>query len=408
MEFLALDRLPSAPAQNVTVHVGRSAARVLRRGHPWLFDGAITKQKRDGEAGAVAVVFDDKRKMVGLGLYDPNGPIRVRMLTRRGGVPIDEEFFAERVRAAAQGRAGLPGQGTDGYRLIYGEGDGLPGLVVDRYASVLVVKLYSAVWFSRLRQLLPSLLEAQPAAHVVLRLSRSLKGLGAEIGLKDGQLIGGEPLPKDHSFREHGLRFEVDVLRGQKTGFFLDQRDNRRRIEKIAQGKKVLNVFSYSGGFSLYAARGGAKAVASLDASRPALDAAARNFVLNPELDCHHELICGDAFAELSALAKAGRSFDLIVIDPPSFARKKSEIPAAKRSYERLCAMGLALLEPGGTIVLASCSSRVPLDEFRALNEKAARRAGRPLTIESVHEHAVDHPVGFAEGAYLKALFCTA
>ena len=408
MIFSAFSSLPSLPSDSVTVHVTRSAAKRLRQGHPWLFDGGIEKVNRDAPAGSVAVVFDDRRKMVGLGLYDPGHPIRVKMLMRGGGVQVDEDFFAERVQTAVMKRADLEPQGTDGYRLIYGESDGLPGLVVDRYAGTIVIKLYSSVWWSRLAQVTPSLLRLTQAQHVVLRLSRALQDEAAAFGLRDGQLLSAEPLPAELTFQENGLTFEVDVLRGQKTGFFLDQRDNRKRVEALSAKKRVLNVFSYTGGFSLYAARGGAREVTSLDASRPALDAAVRNFALNPEIPTPHRTICGDAFTEMSMLAKTGRTFELIVIDPPSFARKKSEIDTARKAYGRLTKLGLQLLAPGGTLLLASCSSRITMEDFIDINMQSARRAGRSLNIVEAHGHAPDHPVTFPEGAYLKCLVTTA
>jgi len=408
MNFPALANLPPVPSESVTVHVQRAALKPLRQGHPWLFDGGIAKVSKEVPAGAVAVIFDDKRKMVGLGLYDPDHPIRVKMLLRRGGVPINEDFFAGRVEQALALREPLHRQKTDGYRLIYGESDGLPGLVVDRYAKTLVIKLYSAIWWSRLAQVVPSLMRLTKAHHVVLRLSRALKAQAAQFGLSDGQVLSAKPLPDHMTFQENGLSFEVDVLRGQKTGFFLDQRDNRKRVEALSQGKSVLNVFSYTGGFSLYAARGGATEVTSLDSSRPALEAAERNFKLNPELNCAHEIICGDAFAEMNALIDAKKTYDVIVIDPPSFARKAIEVEAARNAYGRLTKLGLALLAEGGTLVLASCSSRITMDDFVAINQRAASQVSRSLRILERSEHALDHPVDFAEGAYLKCLITTA
>lgn len=407
MSFPALAFLPPVPSESVTVHVTRNAAKRLRQGHPWLFDGGIEKVNKAGHAGSVAVVFDDRRKMIGLGLYDPGHPIPVKLLTRGGGVPIDEAFFAARVQAAVAKRSELEGQGTNGYRLIYGESDGLPGLVVDRYAETIVIKLYSAVWWSRLAQVVPSLFRLSPTRHVVLRLSRALQAEGAHFGLRDGQLLSAGPLPERLTFQENGLTFEVDVVHGQKTGFFLDQRDNRKRVEAMSAKKRVLNVFSYTGGFSLYAARGGALEVTSLDASRPALEAATRNFALNSQIATPHQTLCGDAFAQMSALARAGQTFDLLVIDPPSFARKKSEVETARKAYARLTKLGLQLLAPRGTLLLASCSSRITMEDFIAINTQAAREVGESLQIIEQHGHALDHPVTFAEGAYLKCLVTT-
>ena len=403
------EKLPALSEKNITVHVRSPAAKHLRRGHPWLYDGAIEKISReDGAAGDVAVLFDNKREMVGLGLFDPQSAIRVKVLLRRGGVVIDEEFFAGRIAKAIAKRESIASEETTGYRLIYGESDGMPGFIVDAYGSCLVIKLYSAIWFARLPQILPALLEQTGAENLVLRLSRNVKSEAGRVGLRDGQLIHGAELPQPMIFKENGLSFEVDVRRGQKTGFFLDQRDNRSRVEKLAKGKWLLNVFSYTGGFSLYAARGGATRVTSLDASQPALDAAKRNYALNPELNAPHDLICGDAFAEMGALVQAERLFSMIVIDPPSFARRASEIPSAMKAYERLTRLGLELLDPGGTLVLASCSSRIGMDEFLSQAHRAARQMGRKLELFDSSEHALDHASTFGEGNYLKCLFATA
>jgi 23S rRNA (cytosine1962-C5)-methyltransferase len=199
------------------------------------------------------------------------------------------------------------------------------------------------------------------------------------------------------------------VLHGQKTGFFLDQRENRARVEGLAAGKETLNVFAYTGGFSLYAARGGASSVVSLDISAPALAAARRNFDLNRALPgvaaARHELLVEDAFSALARLARDGRRFDLVIVDPPAFAKQQSEIPAALRSYERLAGLALGVLRPGGTLVMASCSSRVGAEDFFAAVRRGAARAGRPLKEFAHTGHPVDHPVSFAEGAYLKCLY---
>ena len=210
-------------------------------------------------------------------------------------------------------------------------------------------------------------------------------------------------------FTENGLRFTADVIHGQKTGFFLDQRENRARAERLARGKTVLNLFAYSGGFSLYAARGGARSVASLDGSQPALAAAAQHFKLNPRLaHTPHELLRGDAFDILKKLRRDGRLFDMVIIDPPAFAKQQSETERALAAYRRLVRLGLGVLPPGGTLVMASCSSRVAADDFFQLVHETAREERRPLREIERTTHPIDHPVRFPEGAYLKCLFATA
>ncbi|MHC5211046.1 MAG: class I SAM-dependent rRNA methyltransferase [Planctomycetota bacterium] len=410
---------PAASARPIRLRVSASAESALRRGHPWLPVEKIQEQSGEGRAGDLAVVYDKKRAFLALGLYDPHSPIRMRVLRARDPGPVDRAFFAERVAAALARRTPLADTGpdaaaaTDGYRLIHGESDGLPGCVVDRYADTAVVKLYSHAWLPHLALLLDVLLEQQPCARVVLRQSRLLADAPELLGgLVEGQVVFGSPAEDTLTFRENGLRFEVDPVLGQKTGFFLDQRDNRARVGALAGGRRVLNVFSYTGGFSLAAARGGAPAVCSLDQSGPALAAAERNFALNAHLPAvaaaRHELLQGDAFAVLADLAAAGRRFDVVILDPPSFARRRAQVPRALDAYARLTGLGLELLAPAGTLVSASCSSPVGPEDFREAVCSAARRAGRPLRDIEETGHPLDHPLDFAESRYLKCLFATA
>jgi 23S rRNA (cytosine1962-C5)-methyltransferase len=301
---------------------------------------------------------------------------------------------------------------TNGYRLIHGENDGLPGLIVDRYSDVLVMKLYTAAWIPHLRDVLPALLDAQPADRLILRLSRALQNQPDLLyGLSAGQLLHGDPLTEPIIFMENGLRFAADVVHGHKTGFFFDHRDNRAEVGRIADGKRVLDVFAYSGGFSLYAARGGAKSVLSLDVSQPALQSAQQNFALNMDVAhvarAQHDIMVADAFEGMRQLRDAGQTFDLIVVDPPSFAKNRAEVPGALNAYARLTRSALDLLERGGTLVMASCSSRVAADDFYATVLNAANEVGRPLEILKQAGHALDHPIAFPEGAYLKCLFAT-
>jgi len=392
------------------MRVTPAAERAIRQGHPWLYADAITRQNHEAKPGDIAVVFDRKGRFLAVGLYDPNSPIRVKLLQYRDSKPIDGAFFRQRIQAAADLRAPLTTTNTDGYRLIHGENDGLPGLIVDRYGSVLVMKLYTLAWLPHLREIVPGLLSIMPAQTLVLRLSRSLQqNLELCYGLKDGSALYGERPEEPVHFTENGLRFTADVVHGHKTGFFFDQRDNRQRVRKYAAGRHVLDVFAYSGGFSLYAAAGGAASVLSLDASAPALEAARANFALNAEATrIPHQTLVADAFEGMSSLADQGKYYDLIIVDPPAFAKRQNEIDTALSAYATLTRRALTLLSPGGILVMASCSSRVTADTFYEAVEDAARAAGRPLNIVQRTGHALDHPIGFAEGAYLKALYATA
>lgn len=408
-----LSAIPPPAAKRLALHVTPAAVRALRQGHPWLFDQAIVQQRGEGRPGDLAVVFGERRQFVAIGLYDPTSPLRVRILQHSTPQPIGQAWLRDKLAQANTLRADLPTQGTTGYRLVHGENDGLPGLVIDRYAGTLVIKLYSVAWAPWLRDVCAALAEVQPADAIVLRLSRAVQGLPGHLyGLVDGMTLAGEATAEAVLFSENGLRFEVNVRQGQKTGFFLDQRENRARVEQLAADRTTLNVFAYSGGFSLYAARGGAPVVVSLDLSAPALAAAERNFALNRHIPAvavaQHDVLLADAFVGLADLRRARRRFDLVIVDPPAMAKQASEVARARLAYRRLTALALGVLAPGGMLVMSSCSSRVDADTFFATVNQAARQVGRPLRERERTGHPIDHPVGFAEGAYLKCLFAEA
>ncbi|MGB4873309.1 MAG: class I SAM-dependent methyltransferase, partial [Candidatus Promineifilaceae bacterium] len=267
--------------RRLALRVTPAAERAVREGHPWLFADSITRQNQDGRSGDLAILFDHKNRFLAVGLFDPDSPLRVRILHHGRSATIDTAWWEQRLRQAAALRQPLLESPTTGYRLVYGENDGFPGLVIDRYAETYVLKLYTTAWLPHLADVLLGLTAVSRPQRVVLRLNRTSRPVLTELGLPDGTILAGPPLAGPVMFRENGLNFAADVVEGQKTGFFLDQRDNRARVEGLASGGDVLNVFAHSGGFSLYAARGGARRVTSLDLSRPALQAAAENFALN-------------------------------------------------------------------------------------------------------------------------------
>lgn len=403
--------IPPPAERNIAIGVSRGAQRALRQGHPWLYAEAIERQSHEGQPGDLAVIFDDRRRFLAVGLYDPTSPIRVRVLQRGRPAPIDAAWFAAKIAAALALRQPLhEDPQTTGYRLIHGENDGLPALVLDRYGDSGVLKLYTPAWIPHLPQLLPALVEATALRRLILRLSRATAADAAYLhGLRPGQTLAGPPLQGPVEFLENGLRFAADVVEGQKTGFFFDHRDNRARVETLAQGRETLNLFAYSGAFSLYAARGGAPRVVSQDISAPALAAAEANFARNRR-DPHvaaaqHELLEGDAFEALRALHAAGRAFDLIVVDPPSFANKMADVPGALRAYERLTRDALRLLRPHGVLAMASCTARVTPEQFYDTVLNTAAQAGFTLQEIARTGHALDHPVGFDQGRYLKCWF---
>ncbi len=408
-----LATLPISAERRLAVRVTPDALRHVRAGHPWVYADSITSTSHEGRAGDLAVIFDRDRSFAAIGLFDPDSPIRVKILHQGRPVQIDESWWRQTVAAALDERAVF----TDAadadelaYRVVNGENDGLPGLIVDRYAGVLVVKLYSAAWFPHLATLVAVLIELTGVGAVVLRLARNVAA-GETFGLADGDVIAGELADGPVRFLEHGLRFDADVRHGQKTGHFLDQRANRAQVGQMARGRDVLDVFASTGGFTVHAAAGGARTVHAVDLSAPTLAAAEHNVALNTDhpsvAACTVTTEVGDAFEVMTSLRRARRRFGLVVIDPPSFAQRQREVPGALRAYGRLTRMAVELLRPGGSLVQASCSSRVTAEEFFSTVHTAAAEAGKPLRELGRTGHDVDHPVRFAEGEYLKAGFWT-
>jgi 23S rRNA (cytosine1962-C5)-methyltransferase len=363
-----------------------------------------------------------------VGLFDPESPIRVRVLHVGKPQTIDAAWWSARLEMALGRRRGLFDDQTTGYRCINGESDGWPGLVLDRYDRTLVLKLYTAAWLPRLDEIVALLAEgmrgggagggAEGAAtnpfsdpgveRMVLRLSRNIQAIASERFSKaDGEILFGPPVDGPVVFLETGLRFEAEVVRGQKTGFFLDQRENRRQVETLAAGRTVLNTFSFTGGFSLYAARGGAQSVTDLDISPHALAGAERNFELNrcyPAVAaCERERIQADAFEWLAGSPR--RKFGLIILDPPSLARREVERAAAIRAYGKLAAAAWKLLDRGGVLLASSCSAHVSAEEFFGAIRAAAHQTGRKFEELRTTRHAADHPATFKEGEYLKAIY---
>jgi 23S rRNA (cytosine1962-C5)-methyltransferase len=396
------------PPARLRLRVTAAAETQLRAGHPWVYGDSVREQNRDGAVGELAVIYDRKDAFLAVGLFDPDSPIRVRILHAGKPQAIDGAWWAARLTQSVGRRGGLFDDRTNGYRLINGESDGWPGLVLDRYDQTLALKLYTAAWLPRLEEI-SHLIRAQlKPERLVLRLSRNIQALARKtISAEDGQILYGNRLEACPTFLETGLRFEADVCHGQKTGFFLDQRENRRAVESLANGRTVLNAFSFSGGFSLYAARGGAVSVTDLDISEHALASAERNFALNRShariARCPHERVQADAFEWLTGNGQ--RAFDLIVLDPPSFAKREVERSGAIRAYERLAALAIQHLARDGILVACSCSAHVTAEEFFAAVRQAAGKSARPFQEIQTTHHAPDHPANFKETNYLKVIY---
>lgn len=405
------DELAHIPAPNdkrPALRVKRGAEKYLRQGHPWLFEGSIREQSAEGDPGDLAVIFDRKNRFLAVGLYDPLSPIRVKVLQHNDPAQINRTWLTEKITTAAQKRAHLPAEGTTGYRLVHGEGDGLSGVIIDRYDDTAVLKIYSTAWLPHLRDVTAGLLAAHEFERVVLRLSRHVQNADQwRHGLTDGQVIHGPDLDGPVAFTENHIHFAADVVEGHKTGFFFDQRGNRAKVGELADGKRVLDVFAYAGGFAVYAAVGGARTVTCIDSSAPALAEAEKNFERNNLLP-PPETVVGDAFERLERMG--ARKFDLVVIDPPAFAKRKGEVVGALRAYAKLAQLGVEVLAPHGRLVIASCSSRVDEHDFIETVLSAAADVGRPLKEDARTGHGVDHPVPdvFEEGRYLKCLYAVA
>ena len=390
------------PQNRLAVKLNSKGELSVVKGHPWVFSNSIVKINDEAKTGDLAIIFSkNKNKVIGIGLYDANSPIRIKIIhNAETKALINAEFFHDKIEVAYELRSELLNTDTNSYRLLFGENDGFPGLIADIYDSVLVVKLYSEIWLPYLENILESLQQVSKAETIVMRLSRSLNN-SKDLDLNDGDVVYGTLDNEIVEFVEHGVRFSANVIKGHKTGYFLDHRDNRRRVGELSKGKTVLDVFSYAGGFSIHALSNGATEVTSLDISKQALEIALENGKRN-DFEGIHKTIAGDAFVEMKNLIKRGKRFDVVVIDPPSFAKQQSDIDLAKKKYAQLTELGAKLVAKKGLLVLASCSSRVIAQSFFDLNQRVLNAQPRLFETVLKTKHDIDHPVTFPEGAYLK------
>jgi 23S rRNA (cytosine1962-C5)-methyltransferase len=379
--------------------------RSLLRRHPWIFSGAIAEVHGSPQTGDTVDVRAADGSFLAWAAYSPASQIRARVWSFEEAEIPGPDLFAKRIEAAlAFRRAEIPLEMTNALRLVHGESDGLPGFIADRYADTLVVQLLSA-GCERWRETLIGILREQSACARAYERSdtegRELEGLAPRAGLVAGPAADG-PL----MIVEHGIRYEVDVAAGQKTGFYLDQRDNRARVGLLARGREVLNGFSYTGGFTLSALAGGARSVLSIDSSAQALELAKRNLRLNGLAAERAEWLDADVFGALRKLQREGRRFDLVVLDPPKFAPTPKDAERAARGYKDINLNALKLLRPGGLLATFSCSGGVSPELFQKIVAGAAADAGVSLLLRERFRAAADHPVRieFPEGEYLKGL----
>lgn len=385
-----------------TIQLKKGKEESLKRFHPWIFSGAILRMDDGIEEGELVKVVTFDKGFIAIGQYQI-GSIAVRILSFRD-ITIDQEFWESRLKAAlnmriAIGIADNPTNNT--YRLVHGEGDLLPGLIIDCYGKTAVMQAHSVGMHverlpicEALRNVMGSRIE-----HVFYKSETTLP-FKAELGQQDGFLYGGSD---DNVAIENGLKFHVDWLKGQKTGFFVDQRENRTLLEKYAKNRSVLNMFCYTGGFSVYAMRGGAKLVHSVDSSAKAVELTNANIELNFPSDARHAAFCDDAFKYLDA---HDAQYDLVVLDPPAFAKHRAALRNALKGYTRLNVKGFERIKPGGILFTFSCSQVVTKENFRNAVFTAAAQAKRKVRILHQLHQPADHPINIyhPEGEYLKGL----
>ena len=384
------------------VYLKKGKEESLKRFHPWIFSGAIQSTEGELEEGEVVRVITAGGEFIAVGHYQI-GSIAVRVLSF-SDVTIDDEFWSSRLRSAFRMRQSIgivdnPHNNT--YRLVHGEGDNIPGLVIDVYGDTAVMQAHSVGIHQQRLAIARCLVEvAGDRVKNVYYKSETTLPYKADLGQEDGFIVGGSD---DNVAMENGLKFHVDWLKGQKTCFFVDQRENRSLLERFSSGKKVLNMFCYTGGFSFYAMRGGAELVHSVDSSAKAIELTTRNVEMNFPGDTRHEAFCEDAFKYLDRM---GDRYDLIILDPPAFAKHRGALHNALKGYTRLNQKAFEKIQPGGILFTFSCSQVVTKDNFRNAVFTAAALAGRKVRILHQLHQPADHPVNIfhPEGEYLKGL----
>lgn len=388
----------------------------LLRRHPWIFSGAVQRVEDETTSGGTVDLLSSNREFLARASYSPNSQIRARVWTFEDE-PVDADFFRRRIRSSIETRQRLNVEGaalratqskdqSDAYRLVYAESDGIPGLIVDRYGSILVMQCLTAgaeYWKDTFANLL---LEETGISYIYERSDadvRELEGLESRVGP-----VRGENPQVLITITEHDLQFKVNLMAGHKTGSYLDQRENRLRVRELAKDKEVLDCFCYTGGFTVNALAGGASSVLSVDSSADALELLKENIALNHLDPSRHTPVEGDVFQLLRKFRDEGRSFDMIILDPPKFAPTAAQAERAARGYKDINLLAFKLLRPGGTLVTFSCSGGIDPGLFQKIIAGSALDAGvEAQIIEHLYQGA-DHPISlhFPEGAYLKGLIC--
>jgi 23S rRNA (cytosine1962-C5)-methyltransferase len=377
----------------------------LQRFHPWVFSGAIQRIEGKPEEGDLVEVLDNKRNFLAIGHYQI-GSIAVRVVSF-DNINVDDDFWSLKMKHAYEMRVSLglvAHEKNNTFRLIHGEGDSLPGLIVDVYDDTAVMQAHSVGMHEIRQTLAEAIVKNVPQVKNVYYKSETTLPFNAPITPEDGYLIGKETT--EFIAIENGLKFHVDWLRGQKTGFFIDQRENRSLLERYSSGKSVLNMFCYTGGFSVYALRGGAELVHSVDSSTKAIELTEKNVQANFPNDSRHTSFDEDAFKFLNNLQYNEQKYDLIILDPPAFAKHREAIRNALKGYKRLNAKAFEQIKPGGILFTFSCSQVITKDQFRLAVFSAAAESKRNVRILHQLSQPADHPINIyhPEGEYLKGL----
>ncbi len=379
----------------------------LLGGHAWIFSGALQQPPHWIEAGGLVDVKSATGQFVARGYYNSQTDIAIRILTHDPSEIIDAAFLRSRIRRAIELRRVFDPAHTNAYRLIHSDGDGLPGLVVDRYADILVAQVQTA-GMDRLRPLLIEPLMQETGAQGLLWRNDSQARRREGLQPEEPAIAAGD-VPHEVTIRENDVQFHVDLWQGQETGFFLDQRDKRASLRKYAVGKRVLNCFSYTGGFSVYAALASPETrTTSVDVSAPAIEAARQNFTLNALSSDNHEFHIAEVFEHLETARDSEERFDVVVLDPPAFAKSQGARNQALKAYRRLNTLGMQVLRPGGILLTCSCTGVVGMDDLTGVLSLSAQHLKRSVQVLETYTHGVDHPINLAmpETAYLKAIFC--
>ncbi|SMY33514.1 class I SAM-dependent methyltransferase [Photobacterium andalusiense] len=390
-----------------SIYLVKGREKSLRRRHPWIFSRGIDRVEGKPELGETVDVYDNKGEWLARGAYSPQSQIRVRVWTFNKNEAIDVNFFVNRLNAAQSLRDVLAARdGLTGYRLIAAESDGLPGITIDRYQDYLVCQLLSAGAEAQREVLIEALQQCYPNCNIYERSDVSVR---KKEGLKQrtGVLHGEEP-PKFVTIEENGVKINVDIVGGHKTGFYLDQRDSREASVKYVNGKRVLNCFCYTGGFGLYALKGGASEVVNVDVSQPALDTAQLNAEINGYPVENAQFVNADVFKLLREYRERGELFDVVIMDPPKFAESKSQLVGACRGYKDINMLAMQILKPGGMLLTYSCSGLMDNGLFQKIIADAAIDAHRDVQFIERFSQAADHPLdsAYPEGFYLKGFAC--